>query len=145
MDDFYSLQNDDIKFVQGDTVNLEYEFVDENEGDIDISGYDCKFTVRSPETGNIIPMLLGVTDFSKEHNDAVMFGRGIYFRNDVEIIGTGLSIAKTNQLVIVLDSIDTVQLEYGMVYPFDIQLSLYNKVITAVRGSLLIAKEQTPS
>jgi hypothetical protein len=142
-DEFYSLQTDDIKLVQGDTTNIEYDFVDAAGTAIDITTYDVKFTVRDPETGDVVSMLTGVTTVSKYHNDNLAGGRGVYLYGDT--YAPSGSLTETNQLLIVLDPDDTSGMDYGVAYPFDIELSKYSGTLklTAVRGHLLIAKEQT--
>jgi len=145
-DDFYSLQTDDVKIVQGDTVNLEYQFVDSDGSVIDITSYDAKFTVRDPETDEVVSMLTGITTFSKRHNDVVVGGQGIYFYNDTQVAAASLGITTPNQMVIILDFADTQGLDAGVSYPFDVELSKYGNSgvrVTAVRGHLLVAKEQT--
>jgi len=144
-DDFYSLQTDDIKIVQGDTVNILYEFFDELDDEADITGYDCKFTVRDPEDDSVVQMLSVLTTHSKEHNDGVTGGAGIFYNSDTQVVPADFGITANNQLAIVLDPADTEDLDYGVAYPFDIEFSRLggNIKTTPIKGFLLISKEIT--
>jgi len=117
--DFYSLETDDIQIVQGDTVNIGYEFVDDNDAPIDITGYECIFSVTDPLTR---AELLSIPCFT---------------------ILTNPSIAANNQIIVALSSSFTESLDYGIAYPFKIKLQIgdpISKVITAICGHLIINK-----
>lgn len=149
MSDFYTLETQDYYTVKGDTLNIGFEFFDEDDAAVDISGYNAKFSVRDPYTDDIIDMLLGLPgndgSYSKIHNDSMAGGGGVFFKDDSQLFGTGITILESNQLLVILSKDDTDLLQVGAIYDFDVELesSSTNVVITPVRGKLIVQSGHT--
>lgn len=149
--DFYSLETNDILVVPGTTAQIIYSFFDENNQPVDLRDFSCKFFIRHPVTGELLSMVISktqygdivITDFTKEHNDYVTGGRGIFLSNDQQIAGSSFQLAGINEMAILLYAEDTLQFEYGMAYPFEIILNKRSNaiIIAAVSGFLLIQKK----
>lgn len=137
MDDFFERRTNDYEIIKGDTVNLGFQFKDEDGNNQDITGMNSKFNVKDPYSDEVIASL------EKTHNDSVTGGGGIYYNGDTEV-PSGMVI-ETHQCVVVLSYTDTANyLEEG-VYPFDLEFYLSNRILTKIRGNLIVKEEITPS
>ena len=132
----FDTENNDFKVVKGSTKNLEFEFTDRENADVDITGYEATFTLRDPITNEVL--------ITKTHDEtAGSGGDGIYFNGDGEA-PAGLGITDDNQLVVVLSYFDT-NIDEG-VYPFDIEFTIGSTTKeTPVKGFLIVSKEITKS
>jgi len=129
------LQSKNYNIRKGDTKNLKFAFYDDDNNEINIETYAAKCTLT-----NMVTQAAVVT---KEHNDGVSGGSGIYFFNDAEK-PAGLGMTSTNQLVVVLSYFDT-DLEPGP-YRYDIEFTIdSNKKTTPIAGFINITREETAS
>jgi hypothetical protein len=137
--DLFEVQTQDYKVVQGDTLNLAWNFKDK-QGDpiLDIVNWDSRFSIEDFISHDII------TGLVKTHNDAPPVGGGVYYNGDVNIV-PGLGITADNQVVVVLTAADTDTLlpgTYKIYFKFIISQA-YNADFTAVVGNLKVLKRDT--
>ena len=130
---YYDLQTHDFKIIQGDTVNLPFDFLNPSNEALNITSYGIKFSLADPVTGAIL--------ISKEHDDVPVGGEGIYFNGDSEI-PSGLTIDAVNKLIVVLTSVDTAALNEGS-YPFDLEFTSGSNKFTPVTGFVQVKKQVT--
>ena len=133
MEDFYSLQTFDFKRIVGDTINLKFDFRDENNIPINITNWDCRFSMRDPISNQVI--------LPKSRIGGVVLG--IYYYGDLNssIIG----ISQNNEIAIILNYAETVLLAEG-VYKFDVEFEIsdmFTAKFTVIRGNLILANEVT--
>ena len=144
----FSLQNFDLQIVKGDSFNTVYEAFDEGGAPIDIRPYGIRFTLKDPITEAIVEMTAGQTTFSKERNDNINGGGGLYCRDDAQLalLGAQASLAETNQLLLLLKFQET-KLLTPLAYDYDIEFSYGVNLskFTFVRGKLLVLPEATVS
>ncbi len=139
--DLFDTQTQDFEAVQGDTINLPFEFTDKQGNPInDIVGqnWEALFTLEDPETHQLITALV------KTHADTPPSGDGIYYNGDVNIV-PGLGITANNQVVIVLTAAESATLA-AAVHKFYFRFIIdqaYSAKYTAVRGNLKIKKRDT--
>jgi len=126
-------QSNDFEVVKGDTLVMPFEIVNFTPLD-----YDMEMDVVDPYTKKVIPMALGTT-YSKQHNDGVSNGEGIYYRTDSNI-PSGVALGSDNQIAVKLDSADTELLEGNQSYNYDIRILKTDGSIVAtfVQGKLFV-------
>jgi hypothetical protein len=141
MNDLFETIIQDFEFVQGDTVNIPFEFFDKNKNpinDIVNQDWECLFSIVDPITDQII------TSLQKTHNDVAPAGDGVYYNNDVNTI-PGLGIVNNNQVVIVLSAAESATL-IAAVHKYYFRFIInqaYASKYTAARGNLKIKKRDT--
>jgi len=138
MEDFYSLQTFDFKRIRGDTINLKFNFRDENNNPIIILNWNVKFSMRDPISNQIILPKSRTVGPPAINN-------GIYYKVDTNssIIG----ITQDNELAVILNYSETELLPEG-VYPFDLEFEItdiFTAKFTVVKGNLILSEEVTPS
>lgn len=140
-ENFYDKQTKDWQIIQGDTVNIPFQFVDSNKEDVDITAWEVKFTVRDPITREIIAAL------SKSHGKGGADDNdGIYYSIDTNTpVNLIPFLTKTNQVIIVLSYTDT-GISTG-VYSYDVAIFKDDNVTkwTPVKGNLIVREEVTLS
>lgn len=146
----FSLRNFDLKVIKGDNCSFIFECYDENGAVIDLrtNKFEARFTLKDPLTENIIQFTAGVTTYSKNRNEFVSGGNGVYFFGDSQLaaIGQAGTLTAANQLLVMLSYTETKQLR-EIAYDYDIELglgTLLNK-FTLVKGRFIVASEATVS
>lgn len=112
----YDEQTNDYRFNIGDTCAIQMEFRNEDGSDIDVTDYECKFYLYDPITKDAIPLLSGATDYTKKHDDLTSGGGGVYYFGDTEFPGLVSQLESSNQIIILLSSLDTHNLKPGVYF-----------------------------
>ncbi len=137
--DLFEIQTQDYEVVQGDTLNIAWNFKDKNGvAIVDLINWDSKCSLEDPITHQIITALV------KTHNDIPPSGGGVYYNGDVNIV-PGLGITADNQVVVVFTAADTDTLipgVYKLYFKFTISQA-YDAEFTAVVGNLKVKKRDT--
>ena len=116
MNSLYDQKTNDFTYNLGESSTLGFEFRDTSGNDEDITTYDCKFYLYDPITKDPIPFLAPTDDFSKEHNDGVTGGSGVYYFGDTQFPGLVTDIDKANQILIYISSVDMESLAPGVYF-----------------------------
>jgi len=144
MSDLYSQEDFDYEIVKGNTAQLKFEFYDENGDTINVTGYECKWTLYDKYNRSIVEMLSGVTTHSKEHDDNESPGKGVYFYGDTYLTTNNLDIDANNQVIVLLSAANTSALE-ARVYRYELQFA-YNSdsaVDSPIFGRLIVKESYT--
>tara|TARA_Y100000361_G_C11057814_1_gene288814 strand:- start:265 stop:705 length:441 start_codon:yes stop_codon:yes gene_type:complete len=130
----------DYYFAQGDAVTMGFEFFTPEGDPIDIRNYGCKFYLYDAvNKQEVVPMLDGIEDYTKRHDDTITNGAGVYFNGDDQIANVELTgIDEDYQAVVFLSTRWTNNLKPGVYrYVLKFEISTDNYWVPAT-GNLVI-------
>lgn len=131
------LTTNDFEVVRGDSLTMEFTIEE-----FDPTAFNMVFGIKDPFTDKIILMALGST-YSKKRNDSVVGGEGIFYFGDTNI-PSAVVLPTINDITIKLDQADTLLLEAGHTYNYDVSISNADNSIvrTFIRGALNVQRQQ---